>query len=369
MNGFKLSPTKTIINPKSTVILGWLWEQGTLRPTPHRINALTVCTPPETVKGLRSFIGCYKHMSRVLPSYADMMHPLEEACSSGKSSDKILWTDHLTACFERAKQHLQEAQTITIPHHDDQLHIITDAATKCSGIAAAMYVVRSGKPRLAGYFNAKLKSYQCLWLPCELEALSIGLSVKHFAPYISQSKQVTRILTDSKPCLLAYKKLCRGEFSSSPRVSTFLSMITRFKLEMIHIAGEDNLFSDYLSRNPVDCSGDCQICDFIKRTEDCVVSSTTVKDILDGNMQVPFRSRASWYQIQQKCPDLSRLSTYLKDGISPSKKKKGITNIRRYINSNVKLSTTPNDNLLIVLTNEPFKRQTQRIVIPTSLIK
>ena len=367
LNGFKLSPAKTICNPISTTILGWLWEQGTIRATPHRLNALTLCTPPETVKALRSFIGCYKFMSRVLPFYADMLHPLDEACSSSKSADKIQWTDKLTACFEKAKEHLREAQTVVLPRYDDQLHIITDAAVRCSGIASALYVVRSGKPRLAGYFNAKRKSHQAGWLPCEVEALSIGCGIKHFAPYIAQSKHVTRILTDSKPCVLAYKKLCRGEFSVSPRVTTFLSIATRFKVEVMHISGKDNIFSDFMSRNPITCKGECQVCDFVHRVEASVVGGVTVSDILSGTTHIPFTSRTAWYQIQQNCPDLSRVSKYLHDGISPSKKQKGITNVRRYLNSNIKLSTTPNDKLLIIPASEPFKQTKQRIVIPTSV--
>ena len=37
----RLSPTKTIISPKSTTILGWIWSQGTLSASPHRIAVLS----------------------------------------------------------------------------------------------------------------------------------------------------------------------------------------------------------------------------------------------------------------------------------------------------------------------------------------
>ena len=35
-----LSAVKTVINPKSTTILGWIWNCGTLKASPHRIAAL-----------------------------------------------------------------------------------------------------------------------------------------------------------------------------------------------------------------------------------------------------------------------------------------------------------------------------------------
>ena len=50
----RLSPTKTVICPKTTSILGWIWSQGRLSANPHRIAALASCPLPSTVKGLRS---------------------------------------------------------------------------------------------------------------------------------------------------------------------------------------------------------------------------------------------------------------------------------------------------------------------------
>ena len=363
MNGLKLSPDKTVCCPTSTMILGWLWESGSIRPTSHRLNALMICEPPKTVKGLRSFIGCYKYMSRSLPFYADILHPLEEACSSLNSSNKLAWSDQLVSAFNKAKDHLKEAQPVILPKHSDQLHIVTDAAVRCAGIASALYVVRGKKPQLAGFFNAKRRGSQASWLPCEVEALSIGVSIKHFSPYILQSNHQTRIMTDSKPCVQAYKKLQRGEFSTSPRVTTFLSIVSRFRVEVIHIPGKDNVFADFASRNPINCSGACQVCTFVDKLEACVVNQLQVSDILSGCSQIPYTSRNSWLQIQQSCPELMKVREYLKEGISPSGKKKGITDILRYMNC-ASLSTSPNDGMVIVKRSDPFQKSTQRIVIP-----
>ena len=55
----RLSPTKTIICPTSTIIFGWVWSQGRLSASPHRVAVLASCPSPQTGKGLRSFIGAY----------------------------------------------------------------------------------------------------------------------------------------------------------------------------------------------------------------------------------------------------------------------------------------------------------------------
>ncbi|XP_034315484.2 uncharacterized protein [Magallana gigas] len=66
-NGLNLYASKTMITPKETTILGWIWREGTLRASSHRIAALVNCQAPSTVTGLRSFIGqspwtCLKRM-------------------------------------------------------------------------------------------------------------------------------------------------------------------------------------------------------------------------------------------------------------------------------------------------------------------
>ena len=39
----RLSGSKTVINPKLTTILGWIWSAGTLTASPHRVNTLDSC--------------------------------------------------------------------------------------------------------------------------------------------------------------------------------------------------------------------------------------------------------------------------------------------------------------------------------------
>ena len=54
-----LSADKTFICPKSVNIVGWIWRNGKLELDAHRTNPLTVCSPSDTVKQMRSFIGAF----------------------------------------------------------------------------------------------------------------------------------------------------------------------------------------------------------------------------------------------------------------------------------------------------------------------
>ena len=214
-NSLRLSAAKTIICPRKAIVLGWIWSNGTLQASPHKLAAPSSVEPPSTVQGLRSFVGAYKVLSRVLPRFVELLDPLDQATVGKESRRKIVWGDELMLTFKSAQRALEDKRTMTIPQPQDALWIVTDGSVKYRGIAATLYVHRHGSILLAGFFSAKLRKHQATWLPCEIEALAIGVAIRHFSPFIIQSSHTTEVLTDSRPCVQAYEKLKRGEFSAS----------------------------------------------------------------------------------------------------------------------------------------------------------
>ena len=207
--------------------------------------------------------------------------PLEDMTAGKKSRDKLAWTDDLVSAFCAAQKTLSTTKSIASPQPDDQLWIVNDGAVRQPGIASTLYVMRQGEPVPAGFFSAKLNPNQKDWLPCEIEALAISASINHFAPYIIQSSLHVCILTDSKPCVQAYEKLCHGSFSASLRISTFLSIVSRYQASIHCIRGIHNALSDFGSRHPIKCHDErCQICSFLSDSELCVIRDISISDII-----------------------------------------------------------------------------------------
>ena len=93
--------------------------------------------------------------------------------------------------------------------------------------------------------------------------MSITATVKPFSPFIIQSKHRACVLTDSQPCVQALQNsnLCRREISSSPRVTSFLTTVSRYQVSLQDLAGIAKLHSDFASRNAQNCTEpNCQIC-------------------------------------------------------------------------------------------------------------
>ena len=361
----RLSPSKTVVCPITTTVLGWIWSAGSLSVSPHKVNPLTQCELPVTVKALRGWCGAAKHIKACIPQYSALLADFEKATAGKESREKVSWTEELKSSFKHAQEALANPKTITIPRRDDHLIITNDGAVRNGGIGSILYILRNGRMLLGGYYSAKLKPHHERWLPCEVEALAISSATNHWSTLILQSFHQTQILSDSRPCILAYEKLCRGEYSMSARVSTFLSTLSQYRVKLQHIAGSANLPADYLSRSAMECSHkNCQICKFVAESENSVVMLVTVSDILSGKSRMPFTNSASWKQTQQDCPALRRVFAHLSQGTRPGKKATNIKDIKRYL----KVATLGADGLLVVKSSMPFVATRSLIVVPRHVL-
>ena len=322
-NNLTLSADKTVICPTSVKVVGWIWKNGQLAVDTHRINPLTVCKPPEKVKQMRSFIGAFRIVTRCIPNYAGCLSELEDVVAGRESSEKIIWNERLSKIFSSAQQALRNPKTIMLPHPNDQLFLVSDGCNSPAAVGGTLYIKRGDKFYIGGFFSAKVKKQQLLWLPCEIEALGINLSINHFSNFIRESKHCTKILTDSKACVQAFNILSQGGFSLSPRISSFLMNLNSMNLTINHISGSSIPLTDFSSRNPVECTDkSCQLCQFVTEHLDIAVSGVSVEKILDGSLKMPFHNFSAWKEAQKQDPYLRRTYSQLLSGTRPGKKEK-----------------------------------------------
>ena len=155
------------------------------------------------------------------------------------------------------------------------------------------------------------------------------------------------------------------EFSASPRVSTFLSTVSRYQASVRHVSGSVILPSDFASRNATPCEDEaCQICTFTKLTQDYAVLSALIQDILSGDKRLPFTSRTAWLALQAECADLRRTGAHLQQGTRPSKKLINIKDVKRYLN----VATITKDGLFIMRRDEPLVPSRKCIIVPRQVL-
>ena len=88
--------------------------EGLYRPLRTR-SLLISADVPKTIKGLRSFIGTFKALSKVVKGCSRIIGPLESLTAGRPSNEKISLSESALNCFNAAKESLKHTSTIHIP--------------------------------------------------------------------------------------------------------------------------------------------------------------------------------------------------------------------------------------------------------------
>ena len=337
LSGLTLKPSKCVIAPTTAVIFGWQLKEGKWSPQSHVVSSLTRAERPVTFKQLRSFNGAVKQLSSCIKNYAVLLHPLEKIIGSRGSSEKVTWTDELEKAFNEVKKAIANPEAIVIPRPDDKLVTSSDFSKQMGAVGGMLTIIRKNKDGseskfLGGFFSVKLSDGRSLWFPCDGEALATKLVLEFFAHYIRENVNETLHLTDSMPVVQAWKKLTTGRFSTSPKITTFLSTLATLPVRVEHRPGSHMLLADHASRHPPEpCKGECDTCKYVNDQVSIGNNIKIFKIDDDGEAEefvkdeetVPWLQLKTWKTIQMNDPVHTKLMTLIKTGQEPEKRKTG----------------------------------------------
>ena len=396
--GLTFKASKTIICPQKVNILGRIWENGSTRPSDHLSDTLSKVSPPTTVKQMRSFLGGAKQMKENLPNYSDLFHPLERVTSGRKSGEKILWNDNLREAFGKVQNAVKNPDYLTLAKPKEKLFIYPDWSDEAQSGGAPMYVFREGKWLKVRNFTQRLKAAK-KWSPCEGEAWIIRVAVENHGPWICQSGVPAEINTDSAACVLSFQRLRRGQFSRSVRVAFLLSTLAEYNVYVVHRAGSNHP-GDYDSRHAVDCSfgPKCQVCIFahdlagpmaqdiahpsttklpsniaskkLQGKDKVLISSISMKDVLENRTTLPFTQRNGWKNIQDEDKMIQTLRRHMENGTIPQRRGIKQPELKKLYNlfQHQKLIIS-RDGLIMKTETDSSGNIIQQIVVPNSIMR
>ena len=377
----KITPEKTHIFPESADILGWVWRQGGhLEASPHRKFALcnTKREDIKTVHDMRSWVGLFKTLHIVTPRISEILSPFEAATAGKESKDSLIWTHELESQFREAKEHIDKLVTLYLPSPDDQLLMETDGSkgggkqNLPAGIGHVLFAVKNGKKLPVRIHSTKLPDKCQKWTPCEIETLAFAAGIDKEYDLIRESRHPLIICTDSKPVHEAVKLINAGKFSTSARMSSFLTNINRTRIDTRHISGKAKLnpLSDLQSRSTADCNSDfCSVHKFINDAIDSVVDDGAKNCKLTD---FGFTNREAWKNCQnanQACKIAKQLLTSGKPPPKAIGKSTGEywNDVRQYCRD----ACISKDGLLVVKSKPEVLSGNiprERIVIPKPLV-
>ena len=320
--GLTFKPSKVVICPKTTVILGWKKVDNEWFPTEHVLNPLSLAEPPSTVKKMRGWLGSYRQIAKTIPNHASVLQCFEKLVGGKNSRDRIEWSPELLQKFDTAKLSVSTAKPICFPRPTDSLHIFSDWSQDCDAVGGRLIIQRCVQGKKislnGGEFSCRMKGAQSKWTPCEKECLAIKLLVYHFQPFIRENKNTTTIFTDNLVTVHAWNAIQVGKISSSSRVASFISTLCENNVHITHIPGNKTPAADFHSRHPTECNDfKCQICGFINKE----VDTHDIFKITDVQ-SAPLYQRNAWLDLQKKDKTHITLHKLITTGQAPEKKSK-----------------------------------------------
>lgn len=215
-------------------LLGHYVGADGIRPSTEKIKAIRESVAPRNRKELRSFLGLASYVRRFVPNFASIAEPLTRLTSPRARWE---WNEEQVAAFSNLQEAVCEHVLLSCPRNNDGFVIVTDASDVGVGAALLQYV--DGDLEVLEFASKKLNSAQRKWSTTEREAFGIRWAVAKFEDYVKAGKIF--ILTD-------HDALRWMASASAGKVLRWGLYLQQFDLRIAHIAGEDNVIADWLSR-------------------------------------------------------------------------------------------------------------------------
>ncbi|CAI2737064.1 unnamed protein product [Dicrocoelium dendriticum] len=243
-HGVVLNVQKCEFGVSSLNFLGHTINQHGITPAQPKLDAITSFPCPTSLRQLKRFLGMVNYYRRFIPHAAAMLMPLTDLLRETHSD--FHFSEQAQQAFEKAKCTLAKQCTLFHVRQGAPLSLHVDASNTAVGAVLHQTVDHQKQP--LGFFSKRLQPTETRYSVFGRELLAIYLAVRYFR----------HLLEGREFCIYSDHKALASAFSAnpdkySPREIRQLDYISQFSTDIRHVAGNQNVVADTLSRPGVDC--------------------------------------------------------------------------------------------------------------------
>ena len=240
--GVVVNAQKCVFGQREVTFLGYLVSEHGTCPLLHKIKAIEDFPQPATAKELRQFLGMLNFYRRFIPNAAKVQAQLNNLLTGNiKGKKPVRWTPESIEAFTQSKKSLAEATLLVHPDATAEMAVFTDASDFAIGAVLQQKVSDVWQP--LEFFSRKLNPAESNYGAYDRELLAVYASIKHFR-HMLEAREFC-VYTDHKPLVYAFSQ---KEQPSTPRQVRHFDYIGQFTTDIRHVAGDENVVADALSR-------------------------------------------------------------------------------------------------------------------------
>ncbi|ESK83152.1 reverse transcriptase-rnase h-integrase [Moniliophthora roreri MCA 2997] len=220
------------------VFLGMVIRPGYITMDPVKLAGIAEWEPPQTVKGVHTFLGFRNFYRKFIGKYAQLTRPMNDLLQKNR---KFEWTKKCQIAFDLLKAKFLSELILVMPDIDKPFIIEADASKWATG-AVLRQKGADGKWHPCGYLSKSLSPTERNYEIYDRELLAIYRALMEWRHYLMGGKFKIMILSDHKNLTYFHaQKLNRRQ----ARWSFFL---LEFDLGLVHVPGKSITQANALSQ-------------------------------------------------------------------------------------------------------------------------
>ena len=227
---------KCVFSTRRLSILGYVIEEGTIRPDPERLRPLLELSIPHDSKSLNRCLGFFAYYSQWIHSYSDRVKPLS-------STKEFPLSEEAVQAFNSLKKMVEDV-SLTAIDESIPFQVESDA----SDVALAATLSQNGKP--VAFFSRSLQGSELKYPALEKEAQAIIEAVRYWRHFLT-GRHFT-LKTDQKSVTYMFDQHRKGKIKND-KIMRWRVELSCYSFDIIYRPGKENIPPDTLSR--ATCAG------------------------------------------------------------------------------------------------------------------
>lgn len=238
--GVRLKKSKCAFLTERVEYLGHEISGGEIRPSAHKIIAVSNFKVPTNIHELRQFLGLASYFRKFIQCFATIARPLTFLT---KKTTEWHWGTDQEKAMHTLKEILTSDPVLVIYHPEKETLVHTDASKL--GLGGVLFQKQAnGEIKAVAYASRQTTAIESKYHSFELEALAVVFAIHRFRVYLAGIK--FRVVTDCSALRMAWLKR-----DLSPRIARWWLDLQENDFQVDHRPGSTMAHVDALSRNPV----------------------------------------------------------------------------------------------------------------------